>query len=294
ITTDPPPINPPPIETTTVRRKGSKPPLSLCLLVFSVTEEGSKHTTDGNPPPRPTIPLSLDFSVPSSNLLSSTAKDNRGPRSNEADQRRVTWKCLKLVLIASPGNNYVVVRVKACDECAPNFVDLLNSQQDSLLPELDSLQLLVFTTQCTETSSFCEESPTQLKERNNWTPSDDLVLIITWLNTSKDPVVSNEQKACAFWSRIAAYYAANPKVERGDKREPLQCKQRWHKLNDLVCKFCGSYAAATRHNTSGQSESDVVKLAHEIFFNNHKLKFNLHHAWEELRNDQKWCEHVLY
>ena len=177
---------------------------------------------------------------------------------------------------------------------APNFVDLLNSQQDSLLPELDSLQLLVFTTQCTETSSFCEESPTQLKERNNWTPSDDLVLIITWLNTSKDPVVSNEQKACAFWSRIAAYYAANPKVERGDKREPLQCKQRWHKLNDLVCKFCGSYAAATRHNTSGQSESDVVKLAHEIFFNNHKLKFNLHHAWEELRNDQKWCEHVLY
>ena len=73
MTTDPPPIDPPPIETTTdpppiettiVRKKGSKPPLSLCLLVFSVTEEGSKHTTDGNPPPRPTIPLALDPSVP--------------------------------------------------------------------------------------------------------------------------------------------------------------------------------------------------------------------------------------
>ena len=175
---------------------------------------------------------------------------------------------------------------------APNFVDLLNSQQDSLLPELGSSQLPVFSTHCIETSSFCDESPTQRKERKKWTPSNDLVLISAWLNTSKDPVVSNEQKAGAFWSRIAAYYAASPKVERGDKREPLQCKQRWQKLNDLVCKFCGSYAAATRQKTSGQSESDVVKLAHEIFFNDHKLKFNLHHAWEELRYDQKWCEHA--
>ncbi|KAF8074209.1 hypothetical protein N665_1120s0005 [Sinapis alba] len=33
-------------------------------------------------------------------------------------------------------------------------------------------------------------------------------------------------------------------------------------------------------------------MAHQIFFNAHKIKFNLHHAWEELRNDQKWCEAV--
>ncbi|KAF8104462.1 hypothetical protein N665_0172s0092 [Sinapis alba] len=30
-------------------------------------------------------------------------------------------------------------------------------------------------------------------------------------------------------------------------------------------------------------------MAHEIFYNDHKFKFNLHHAWEELKNDQKWC-----
>uniref|UniRef100_A0A0D3ALG2 No apical meristem-associated C-terminal domain-containing protein n=1 Tax=Brassica oleracea var. oleracea TaxID=109376 RepID=A0A0D3ALG2_BRAOL len=52
------------------------------------------------------------------------------------------------------------------------------------------------------------------------------------------------------------------------------------------------YECATRQKTSGQSESDVVKLAHSIFFNDHKIKFNLHHAWEELRYDQKWCEHA--
>lgn len=38
------------------------------------------------------------------------------------------------------------------------------------------------------------------------------------------------------------------------------------------------------------NENDVVKLAHEIFFNDHKIKFNLQHAWDELRYDQKWCE----
>ncbi|KAF8080340.1 hypothetical protein N665_0953s0005 [Sinapis alba] len=189
---------------------------------------------------------------------------------------------------------------------ATHFVDLLNSQQDNVLPqpfpqpfpfenfsqagELGSSQVPVFSTQCTETSSFCEDSATQRKERKKWSPSDDLVLISAWLNTSKDPVVGNEQKAGAFWKRIAAYYAASPRVDRGDQPEAIQCKQRWQKMNDLVCKFCGSYAAATRQKTSGQSESDVVKVAHNIFFNDHKIKFNLHHAWEELRHDQKWCD----
>ncbi|KAF8051939.1 hypothetical protein N665_1641s0004 [Sinapis alba] len=142
--------------------------------------------------------------------------------------------------------------------------------------ELGSSQLPVFSTQCTETSSFCEDSATQRKERKKWSPSDDLVLISAWLNTSKDPVVGNEQKAGAFWKRIAAYYAASPRVDRGDQPEAIQCKQRWHKMNDL--------------KTSGQSESDVVKVAHNIFFNDHKIKFNLHHAWGELRHDQKWCD----
>ncbi|KAF2574329.1 hypothetical protein F2Q70_00001356 [Brassica cretica] len=157
-TTDPPPIiqtttDPPPIETTTVRSKGSKPPPfegkvrnhhrskpppCLCLLVFSVTEEGSKHTIDGNPPPRPTIPLSLDSSdvvgiVAKLSKLSEVtgaieAIDVTDPEnkngfysgsagSNEADQRRVTWKCLKLVLIASPGRHENSIRYKRKERC---------------------------------------------------------------------------------------------------------------------------------------------------------------------------------
>ncbi|KAF8114208.1 hypothetical protein N665_0040s0063 [Sinapis alba] len=61
-------------------------------------------------------------------------------------------------------------------------------------------------------------------------------------------------------------------------------------INDLFNKFCGVYEAASREKSSGHNENDVPKLAHEIFYNNHKKKFNLEHAWKELRNDHKWCE----
>lgn len=66
--------------------------------------------------------------------------------------------------------------------------------------------------------------------------------------------------------------------------------QRWHKLNDLVCKFCGAFEAATRAKSSGMNDNDMLNLAHKIFLNNHQKKFTLEHAWKELCADQKWCE----
>ena len=115
------------------------------------------------------------------------------------------------------------------------------------------------------------------------------MLISSWLNTSKDHVVGNEQKPGTFWKRIAAYFAASPLVAGCEEREASHCKQRWYRINDLVCKFCGVYEAAIREKSSGQNENDVVKLSHTIFYNNYKKKFTLEHAWNELRNDQKWC-----
>ncbi|KAF8100748.1 hypothetical protein N665_0218s0086 [Sinapis alba] len=170
-----------------------------------------------------------------------------------------------------------------------NFVDLLESQQDSSIG-LESASIPLFGTQASEGSNYDQESPAGRTPRRTWTPTDDVVLISSWLNTSKDPVVGNEQRSVAFWKRIAAYFSASPKLSSCDKREASHCKQRWHKINDLVCKFCGAYEAATREKSSGQNENDVLKLAHEIFFNNHKKKFTLEHAWKELRNEQKWCE----
>ncbi|XP_022562514.1 glutathione S-transferase T3-like [Brassica napus] len=169
-----------------------------------------------------------------------------------------------------------------------NFVDLLQSQQDS--SGFESSALPAFGSQATEGCNFEESSPAERKERRSWSPTDDVVLISAWLNTSKDPVVGNEQRSVAFWKRIAAYFNTSPKLVGCETRESSQCKQRWHKINDLVCKFCGAFEAATRERSSGQNENDVLKLVHEIFFSNHKKKFILEHAWKELRNDQKWSE----
>ncbi|XP_013624137.1 PREDICTED: glutathione S-transferase T3-like [Brassica oleracea var. oleracea] len=154
-----------------------------------------------------------------------------------------------------------------------NFVDLLNSQQDTVFGyvqdnvEVSSSQIPFFTSRAKE-----EDSPAERGERMTWTPVDDIALISAWLNTSKDPIVGNEQRAGS------------------EVREASHCKQRWQKINDQVNKFCGSYEAASRERSSGQNETDVLKLAHEIFYNNHKKKFTLEHAWKELRNGQKWCD----
>lgn len=129
----------------------------------------------------------------------------------------------------------------------PKFVELLNSQQESVFRlvedsvEPSSSQVLVFATQATEGSNFEQDSPAERKERRTWTPTNDVVLISSWLNTSKDPVVGNEQRSVAFWKRIAAYFSASSKLAGCEKREASHCKQRWHKINDLVCKFCGAY-----------------------------------------------------
>ena len=128
-----------------------------------------------------------------------------------------------------------------------NFVDLLNSQQS-----VSSTQVPFLATEGIEDLHFAEAS--RNKERITWTPTDDVVLISSWLNTSKDAIIGNEQRSLAFCTRITAYYNASPKVAGCEKRVASHCKNRWQKINDIVCKFCGAYEAATRQKTSGQNE----------------------------------------
>ncbi|XP_024009379.1 glutathione S-transferase T3-like [Eutrema salsugineum] len=173
---------------------------------------------------------------------------------------------------------------------AEGFVNLLTSQLSndgfSHIIDLGSSEVPVFSTQASEARSVGGKTPAQ---RIKWTPKEDVILISAWLNTSKDPVVGNDQKASAFWSRICLYYNNSKHLAGQPKREVGQCKQRWCRINDQVCKFVGCYEAATKEKTSGQNENDVMKGAHDIFFIDHGFKFVLEHAWRELRHDQKWC-----
>ncbi|WZZ17023.1 hypothetical protein YC2023_110112 [Brassica napus] len=133
------------------------------------------------------------------------------------------------------------------------------------------------------------------KERRKWSLKEDKILIGAWLNTSKDAVVSNEQKSGQFWKRIVAYYNASPQLVGTKPRELGQCKQRGGgaRINEQVSKFVGSYDAALREQRSGQNDDDVMKAAPDYFYNDHDYKFSLEHGWRELRHDQKWCSTYL-
>ena len=74
-------------------------------------------------------------------------------------------------------------------------------------------------------------------------------------------------------------------TERAKPVEAPLAQDQWHCVQVLW-----SVWSATREKSSGQNENDVLKLAHQIFYNNQKKKFNLEHAWRELRHDQKWCD----
>ncbi|XP_013633034.1 PREDICTED: glutathione S-transferase T3-like [Brassica oleracea var. oleracea] len=162
-----------------------------------------------------------------------------------------------------------------------SFVDLLASQG---VVDLDSPEPPF-------SSQFSDKS--RVKERRKWSPKGDIILIGAWLNTSKDPIVGNEQKAGHFWKRIVEYYNSSPLLVGTIPRELGQCKQRWARINDLVCKFSGCYEMALREQRSGQNDDDVMKAALDIFYNDKGIKFNLEHVWRELRNDVKWSSTYL-
>ncbi|KAL0734734.1 hypothetical protein Bca4012_010944 [Brassica carinata] len=149
-----------------------------------------------------------------------------------------------------------------------SFQNLLNSQQPNTQHPYQSVhEPSIDTVYGNEDADTVSDR----KGRRKWSPIEDGVLISTWLNTFKDPVVGNEQKAIAFWKRIAAYFAANSKLAGSQKREPTHCKQRWGKINEGVCNFVGCYDVAPKQRSSGQNENDVLKMAHEIFHNDSSL-----------------------
>ena len=159
------------------------------------------------------------------------------------------------------------------------FVNLLASQSSQTI-DVESSEVPRF-------SSQSSESPKPV-ERRKWTQKEDIVLISAWLNTSKDPIVSNEQKAVAFWKRIEEYLNSSPQLSGFPPREASHCKQRLGRVNEQVCKFFGSYEATLKAQASGEIDNDVMKIAHDIFFNDYQVKFTFEHAWRELMFDQKW------
>ncbi|XP_019086314.1 PREDICTED: glutathione S-transferase T3-like [Camelina sativa] len=192
----------------------------------------------------------------------------------------------------------------------PHFMDLLNSQKNSNVSDNSaqtsqpvqfrspfssqpiqfsspfssqpinlsspySSQLINLSTQsesedCIEVTVDDNEEDGGRRSRKRWSAHEDINLISAWLNTSKDPVVSNEQRLNSLWVRVAAYYKSNGGGTGSNGQGASQCRP------------------ANTRKKSGESEDDVIKLAHEIYMNDIKKPFILEHCWRELKHDQKW------
>ncbi|XP_010484983.1 PREDICTED: glutathione S-transferase T3-like [Camelina sativa] len=147
------------------------------------------------------------------------------------------------------------------------FFNLLQSQL-----ETQNLEYTPYEGPCSNAPSELASPQENRNSRHAWLPTDDVMGVSAWLNKSNDPITSNEKRRGAFWGRIADYFASCLNAAGRPKREASHCKQRCGRINYLVCKFVGWYEAATREKSSGQNEDDVMKLAHWIYFNDHKQR----------------------
>ncbi|KAG2261331.1 hypothetical protein Bca52824_068410 [Brassica carinata] len=121
-----------------------------------------------------------------------------------------------------------------------------------------------------------EETPEERRERRIWSTQDDLVLISDWLNTSKDSIVGNDQRAGCFWKRIGDYYASSTHVLDGaEPRNHEHCRQRWQKISREVSRFRGTYADAKSEKASGMNDLDILQNAHQLFTLLYKKKFGM-------------------
>ncbi|KAI5392516.1 hypothetical protein KIW84_077065 [Lathyrus oleraceus] len=147
----------------------------------------------------------------------------------------------------------------------PNMYPI--SQMNSTSMEF-STQVPPFSTQVPPFSTHVgtekeERVVVKKRSREQFTREEDILLIQSWFNVSKDPIVGVDQKAESFWLRIDASY----NQYRGQLREKLggQLKCLWHRINDMVQKFVGCYKIALKGKKSGTSETDVMADAHAIF-----------------------------
>ncbi|CAL9238726.1 unnamed protein product [Arabidopsis halleri] len=98
---------------------------------------------------------------------------------------------------------------------------LLQSPYASMSPSTvtGSSEVPAFSTQWSDEESEGEARPKVGISKKKWSPKEDVVLISAWLNTSKDPVIRNEQKSNSFWKWIASYVASSPQLDGLPKRE---------------------------------------------------------------------------
>ncbi|EHS64418.1 uncharacterized protein PGTG_22254 [Puccinia graminis f. sp. tritici CRL 75-36-700-3] len=154
-----------------------------------------------------------------------------------------------------------------------------------------------------ETSTTNNEDTPKPEEKKRgfprWSVEEDKKLCVAWLNTSRDAIVGNGQKAATFWERIHEMhselineYNEEKKGAKGFKELPLRpvgaVECRWAHILKVLNKFSGCYSNVERRMKSGKTREDVLTEAKELYKTSSGSCFNLDHCWGILKDTPKW------
>ncbi|KAH1202583.1 Glutathione S-transferase T2 [Glycine max] len=135
-----------------------------------------------------------------------------------------------------------------------------------------------------------DENSSGKKSRTAFSVTEDVILIRSWLNVSKDSIIGVDQTSKQYWARIKNAYNNDDMRQSGQfcERSWTQLKSRWNKIHPLVQKFNGCYKQADKPRRSGSSEKDVLADAHMIYSQDTGKKFEVEHAWLLLKDQSKF------
>ncbi|XP_073138751.1 glutathione S-transferase T3-like [Henckelia pumila] len=123
------------------------------------------------------------------------------------------------------------------------------------------------------------------KKRSTWTKVEDEVLARSFVTISDDPIIGNDQKADAFWGRVAGYYNENRPPGSKNRSENV-IRSRWHNtIQKKVNRFNANYNSIYILYHSGHSDEDILRFAYEKYREkNNGVAFNLEHVWRIVKD----------
>ncbi|XP_042425732.1 glutathione S-transferase T3-like [Zingiber officinale] len=97
------------------------------------------------------------------------------------------------------------------------------------------------------------------RKRSSWTKVEDEVLARSFVTISDDPIIGNDQKADAFWGRVASYY--NENLPQGSNtRSANVIRSHWHNtIQKKVYRFNANYNSIYSSYRSGHSDEDILR-----------------------------------
>ncbi|XP_073056994.1 glutathione S-transferase T3-like [Primulina eburnea] len=123
------------------------------------------------------------------------------------------------------------------------------------------------------------------RKRSTWSKVEDEVLARSFVTISDDPIVGNDQKADAFWGRVASYYNKNRTPGTPSRIASVIRSHRHNTIQKKVYRFNANYNSVYSAYRSGHSDEDILRLAYEKYREkNNGVAFNLEHAWRIVKD----------